>query len=201
MKMGNLPGAGAAPQRAAARMNAPPLTIRGARPDELETTSAIIRAAYAEYAEAMPGGRWERYMRHAADVWSRREEAELIVAELEGRLVGTVTFYPDASRSGAGGWPEGWAGIRLLAVHPEARGWGIGRALTEECIARARAQGAAAVGLHTTELMAVAKAMYERMGFARVPDLDYRPSSGSHALAYQFSLTPEPSPPPSVGEM
>jgi hypothetical protein len=37
--------------------------------------------------------------------------------------------------------------------------------LTEECIRRARARGARAVGLHTTTFMAVARAMYERSGW------------------------------------
>ena len=173
-------------------MSDSPLTIRTARPDELGTASAIIRAAYSEYAGAMPGGRFERYIGHAADVWSRQDEAELIVAEFAGRIVGTVTFYPDASDSGQGGWPNGMAGIRLLGVHPEARGWGVGRALTEECIERARSRGAAAIGLHTTEMMAVARAMYERMGFIRVPERDYNPTSGIQVMAYRLGLEPRP---------
>ena len=178
--------------RREATADRPSLVIRDVRPDELEAVAAIIRAAYAEYAGAMPEGRWERYMRHATDVASRLDEAELIAAELEDRLVGAVTYYPDGSRSGAGSWPSGWAAIRLLGVHPDARGMGIGRALIQECIDRARALGAAAVGLHTTELMAVARAMYERMGFVRAPEFDFRPPSGTHAMAYTFALTATP---------
>jgi ribosomal protein S18 acetylase RimI-like enzyme len=170
--------------------------IRDARADELESVAAIIEAAYSEYAPAMPGGRWERYIQHATDVRSRLDEAVLIAAELDGRLVGAVTFYPGASR-GAGSWPAGWAGIRLLAVHPEARGHGLGRALTQECVHRARALGAPALGLHTTEIMAVARAMYERMGFTRVPEFDFRPGSRQDAqgapalvaIAYRLDLT------------
>src|SRR6266850_792009 len=47
-----------------------------------------------------------------------------------------------------------------------------------ECIRRARAGGASVLSLHTTDLMRVAKAMYERMGFVRAPELDFRPAPG-----------------------
>jgi ribosomal protein S18 acetylase RimI-like enzyme len=46
-----------------------------------------------------------------------------------------------------------------------SRGLGIGRALTEECISRAGRDGASIIALDTTPIMAVALAMYERMGF------------------------------------
>jgi GNAT superfamily N-acetyltransferase len=148
--------------------------------------SAIIRAAYAEYASGMPADRWARYIDRSADVWSRMNDAELILAEVEGQLLGTVTFYPEGSAYAGEDWPKGWPGIRLLAVVPEGRGQGIGHALIDECIRRARARGAAAVGLHTTEQMAVAKAMYERMGFVRVPTYDF----GLEVLAYRLDLQP-----------
>jgi ribosomal protein S18 acetylase RimI-like enzyme len=73
-------------------------------------------------------------------------------------------------------------------VAPEARGRGIGRLLTEECIRRARAGGRTAVGLHTTEFMAVARSMYERMGFVRVPRYDFRPSPHVLVMAYRLDL-------------
>jgi ribosomal protein S18 acetylase RimI-like enzyme len=53
----------------------------------------------------------------------------------------------------------------MLVVRPEYRGRGIGRGLTEECVRRARRDGAPLIALHTTPIMAVALPMYERMGF------------------------------------
>lgn len=164
------------------------LAIRIARPDELDAAADVIRAGYAEYAEQMPPGRWDRYIASAADVRRRLDQADLIVAEHEGRLVGTVTFFANGAQSVGEDWPPDWVGIRLLAVAPEARGLGIGRALMEWCIDRARSLGATAVALHTTEMMAVARAMYERMGFVRAPDYDYHPASGRTVMAYRLDL-------------
>jgi len=109
---------------------------------------------------------------------------------LDGQLVGTVTLYLDAGHSSQGGWPNGWAGIRLLAVRPAYRGRGIGRALMQECVRRCRNQGIAAVGLHTTEMMDVARRMYEKMGFVRVPEFDFYPRPGVVVMAYRLDLKP-----------
>ncbi len=54
----------------------------------------------------------------------------------------------------------------MLVVDPACRGNGIGRALTDECLARARRDGAKVMALHTSPIMTVALPMYLRMGFA-----------------------------------
>ena len=53
-----------------------------------------------------------------------------------------------------------------LVVEPKARGRGVGRALTEECIERALQDGAQLISLHTSPAMETARAMYQRMGFS-----------------------------------
>lgn len=162
--------------------------IREALQAELDTAATVISAAYAEYQPRIPAEVWDPYALEIADVRSRLAESVLIVAIQAGRVVGSVTFYPNAGRSEIEGWPSGWSGIRLVAVHPEARGLGIGRLLTEECIERSRLLGVATVGLHTTELMAIARAMYERMGFVRVPEYDFHPGPGITVMAYRLDL-------------
>ena len=80
------------------------------------------------------------------------------------------------------------AEIRLLAVAPHARGRGVARRLVEECIRRARASGASEIGLHTSKSLASAIALYERMGFARVPERDFHPDGAELVQAYRLSL-------------
>ena len=163
------------------------IRIRDARTEELDQVSTLIRAAYQEYTDFFPDMAWESYLQDAMDVHSRVGEAELIVAEMDGNVVGTVTFYPEGSRSAGEGWPHGWAGIRLLAVLPNSRGLGIGRALTQECLRRCRKRGIATIGLHTTESMSIARSMYERMGFVREPEFDFRPSE-EVVMGYRLDL-------------
>jgi len=166
------------------------LRIRDARADELDTVAGVMVAAYEEYIPRDATGDLLAFRDEIRDVRSRQAHATLIVAAEGDRILGAVTYFPDGGKDTHAGWPRGWAVIRLLAVDPMARGRGIGRALTEECIRRARANGARAVGLHTTMFMAVARAMYERMGFVRVPRFDFTPMPGILVMAYQLTLSP-----------
>jgi ribosomal protein S18 acetylase RimI-like enzyme len=165
------------------------IVVRNAREEELDTVADVMVAAYAEYLPPDPTGPWLAYREEIRDVRSRLATATLIVADEHGTIAGAVTYYADASRETNTPWPSGWAAFRLLGVHPAARGRGIGRRLTTECIGRARAAGCAAVGLHTTELMGVARAMYERLGFVRAPRFDFRPVPAFLVMAYRLDLT------------
>jgi len=162
--------------------------VRNAGVEDLDQVSLLIRDAYQEYQANFAPEVWERYSREIMDVRSRLDTSELIVAENSGRLVGAVTFYPNTSPSDQGGWPAGWTGIRLLAVHPDARGMGIGRVLMDECLRRSRLLSATALGLHTTELMGIAQGMYERMGFVRVPEYDFQAGPEVVVLGYRLDL-------------
>ncbi|MBI2829976.1 MAG: GNAT family N-acetyltransferase [Chloroflexi bacterium] len=165
------------------------LPIRNARFEELDEVSQLLRDAYQEYQDFVPAEVWEEYLQDIMNVRSRLGEAELLVADLNGRLVGTVTLYMDASRSIQEGWPPGWAGIRLLAVQPAYRGQGIGRALIEECFRRVREWGITTIGLHTTKFMSIAHRMYKRMGFKRAPEFDFHPAPGTVVMAYRLDLS------------
>lgn len=162
--------------------------VRDAGVAGLDQVSLPIRDAYQEYQDKFSPEVWERYVRDIMDVRSRFDTSELIVAENSGGLLGAVTFYPDTSLPVQGGWPVGWTGIRLLAVRPDARGMGVGRALMEECLRRSRLTEAAALGLHTTELMSIARGMYERMGFVRVPEYDFQAGPQVVVMGYRLDL-------------
>lgn len=53
------------------------------------------------------------------------------------------------------------------------RGQGIGKLLTNYCIATAKQQNLQQLIIHTTKAMQTAWAMYESMGFTRAPHLDF----------------------------
>lgn len=147
--------------------------VRNACDSEREVIRDVTLAAYEEYAHLMPGPFWAGYRRHLVSTLDAETTADRIVAEQNGVVVGSVFLFPpgaDAYGGTAAGsrWPE----VRLLAVLPAARGRGLGAALMDECVRRARSAGAAALGLHTMDMMQAAVRMYARMGFVRAPDRD-----------------------------
>lgn len=79
----------------------------------------------------------------------------LLVATRDATLVGVVMAGYDGHR--------GW--INYLAVCPEYRGAGIGRALMDEAEQRLRARGCPKINLQVRGSNAEALAYYERLGF------------------------------------
>jgi ribosomal protein S18 acetylase RimI-like enzyme len=66
------------------------------------------------------------------------------------------------------------AEISALAVSMAARGRGVGQALVQECMRRSAAMGLEEAALSTQAEMAAAASLYERIGFRRRRDLDFR---------------------------
>ena len=168
--------------------------VRGARPADRAAIEAVTLAAYQEYAAQMPE-HWEAYRQNIVGTLGSVEPRDQLVAEREGKIVGCVLLHAAGSRlTGPRGQsirlslPE----VRLLAVAPEARGLGVGRALMHECIHRARQSGAHALTLHTTDMMRVAMRLYEGMGFVRSPELDLSPLPGVSIKGFRLELVRTP---------
>jgi GNAT superfamily N-acetyltransferase len=83
------------------------------------------------------------------------------IAELDGRRVGCV-FCVAAD--------DGTAKLRLLLVHPDARGLGLGARLVEACTDFARAAGYHRVTLWTNDVLTAARHIYQAAGFRLVAE-------------------------------
>jgi GNAT superfamily N-acetyltransferase len=163
--------------------------IRDARADERAAIRDLTLAAYAEYATIMAPTAWVALWQAVRAGLDAEGAIERIVAERDGALLGSVMLYsPDANAYGDGVVAAGWPELRLLAVVPAARGQGVGTALVEECMRRARRAGAAALGLHTSESLRAGMHMYERMGFVRAPEGDFQPNGAELVMAYRVTL-------------
>lgn len=146
--------------------------VRSASPAELPAVSRLVTAAYAEFEHHLTPENWARMNNNIARVVQPGAPGQLLVGYLGDRLAGTVTYLPPGPKD-YHRVPQEWAVIRVLGVDPALRGLGVARALTEECLARARADGAPAVGLHTAEMMTAARTLYEAAGFLHYEDFTH----------------------------
>ncbi|NBH02620.1 GNAT family N-acetyltransferase [Amycolatopsis sp. SID8362] len=122
------------------------------------------------------------------DVARRAEQAEVLVAvDGAGEVLGTVTVVLPGSGFAEISRP-GELEFRMLAVAPSARGRGIGEALTKAVLDRARTLGIPKVVLSSVEDMRSAHRLYERLGFARLPERDWRPFPHISLIAYQIDV-------------
>lgn len=156
--------------------------MRQARPEDAAAIDAVALTAFAQYRDHYSD--WETFSRGIGAMSALGRDAELIVAENGGRVVGAVA-HVGPGRAKPDFFAPDWPAIRMLVVDPEARGGGIGRRLTEACIERARADAAPLIALHTSPIQAVALAMYLRMGFR-----EQRPIAPIFGVAYSVYLLP-----------
>jgi len=166
------------------------LRIRDARSSDRGAIETVTLAAYQQYAALMPA-HWEVYRQNILATLAVAQPDAQIVAEAKGVVVGSVLLHPAGSvmaRPGGGSITLAEPEVRLLAVAPEARGRGVGAALMDECVCRARQSGAAALTLHTTDIMQAAMRLYERLGFRRAPELDIQPAPGVTIKGYRLGL-------------
>jgi GNAT superfamily N-acetyltransferase len=173
------------------------LAIRSATEADIDVLRGVLARANEPFRGLVADSLFTSYLASAMDVEGRLGEGDVLTAETDGAIVGTITFYRDAGDEGMPiHFPDHTAGIRATAVDPSARGLGIGRALVDACIARAADDGARAVGLHTATFMNAAVRIYERSGFVRAPRYDFewsqffpgRPGDVEPALAYLLDL-------------
>jgi GNAT superfamily N-acetyltransferase len=117
---------------------------------------------------------WDEFSKNLSKFSELSQSSEIIVSENhKNEIVGAVAYVPAAATK-AEFFPENTPIIRMLIVNPNARGSGIGKALSNECIARATRDGNKTIALHTSPIMSVALPMYLRMGFqeyCKAPDM------------------------------
>ncbi|BCR04540.1 hypothetical protein DESUT3_16090 [Desulfuromonas versatilis] len=155
------------------------ITIRDIRAEEFAAFGGLLVRVYSQL-EGFPSVEEQpEYYELLANVgrFAERPSTRVLVAlSAEGLLLGGVVYFADMGQYGSGGTAtamQNASGIRLLGVDPEARGLGVGKALTNACIELARQHRHRQVILHTTKAMQVAWKMYEKMGFRRSEDLDF----------------------------
>jgi ribosomal protein S18 acetylase RimI-like enzyme len=164
--------------------------VRELQPSEFQEAGQVTAAAYHEFSVGSddPEG-WRAYLSRIADVAGRAGKTLVLGALQDGRVLGTATLEMDQTLGDDDvDLPPDTASLRMLGVAPDARGTGVGRALVEACIERAREGGKSVLVLRTTDRMASARRLYEALGFRRDAGRDHRLDDGEVLAGYRLDL-------------
>jgi GNAT superfamily N-acetyltransferase len=164
------------------------VSVRVALDSELEAAGEAVAAAY----RTAPGMDEDvEYLEEVRDARGRASECVILVAvDGSGSIVGSVSYVAGPGSPLAEVARNGDAEFRMLGVEPSARGAGVGRALVQACIDRARADGRSRLVLSTPPAWTDGQRLYERLGFRRAPGRDHDPVEGFRLWAFVLDLDP-----------
>ncbi|GAA0305150.1 GNAT superfamily N-acetyltransferase [Gracilibacillus halotolerans] len=142
--------------------------------EDAEAVRLLLIESYQQYEHYFTPQAWEEYSNRIVSSIDNPNVDIIFVAELEQRVVGTLQLF----RSGVEAYeiPELQIQapiIRLVAVHPEARGRGVGNVLLNNAIQKVKALGESSIYLHTTDFMVHAVQLYKKLGFQRDKTNDF----------------------------
>ena len=126
------------------------MILRRATPDDVAGLTAVLTAAYAPFqALGLPPV--------TAGIGDDIRDHNVWVAEVDGNLRGGIALVLGAQ-----------AHIANLAVHPDAGGQGIGKALIDKAMQAAAAAGHHAIQLATHAEMTATQCFYRKQGWQEI---------------------------------
>jgi len=100
------------------------------------------------------------------------------IVEIDGNRAGCIFCVGD---------DETTAKLRILLVHPDGRGRGVGGALVDTCVDFARAAGYRRITLWTNDMLVSARRIYQAAGF-RLVESDRHHSFGHDLVGQNWVL-------------
>ena len=149
------------------------MIFRKAHINDLAQCRTIGIEAYSEYKSSLEPQHWATLKTILEDPQTVRNlfnDSTTFVCEIRNEVLGVIYYFSSGNPTDL--YPEDLCYIRSLAVKPSYRKLGIGKRLTEICIDYAQSSKEQNIALHTSEMMPVAMAMYEKMGFVKKNEVE-----------------------------
>jgi GNAT superfamily N-acetyltransferase len=138
-----------------------PISTRRATASDLPRLVELLQQLSLEEPRESPDEPLDAYRRTFARIDADPNQ-QLLVAESEGRVVGTLVVVVIANLSHRG---QPWAVVENVVVDAAVRGRGVGEALLREAEAIARAAGCFKLSLTSNKRRDDAHRFYGRLGF------------------------------------
>lgn len=152
--------------------------------DDAARAGQIVQTAYAALPDYPHDPEYDEML---GDVAARADEADVVVAVVDGRIIACLTFVASHDNPHAEFDDIDAASFRYFGVDLATQGTGVGEAMVGWVIDEALRLGRRRLRIHTLESMRGAQQLYAKLGFERVPELD-EDWDGIVGLAYVLHL-------------
>jgi GNAT superfamily N-acetyltransferase len=171
------------------------LSIHSLEEHDRENVRQLLIESYRQYEKEFTSPEsWQAYLEHITASVDNVQIDRILVAKTGQSVIGTLQLFETSET--AYGRPELEISspiIRLLAVHPDARGRGVARALLNESLLYAQSKGADSLYLHSSDVMYKAIQLYEWLGFTRDQSKEFT-NQNVLVKCYRFDLKREGEP-------
>lgn len=143
--------------------------------------------SYGQFQNILTEENWNRLRAHITNenlFPNLLKASKGFVCEYENEIIGMAFLVPKGNPTEI--FEADWSYIRMVGVHPDFGGKGIGKVLTQMCIDFAKDTKEKVVALHTSEYMNAARHIYESLGFRQIKELE--PRYGKRYWIYKIEL-------------
>lgn len=145
------------------------MVIREIQEGDRENVQQLLIDSYKQYESDFNDSQiWLDYLDNIKTSVYNKQVDKIFVAESDGEILGSLQLFQSSEK--AYNRPELQIHspiVRLLGVHPKARGRGVAKALLKASVEYARSQGATELYLHSSDRMEQAIKLYKWLGFKR----------------------------------
>jgi GNAT superfamily N-acetyltransferase len=139
--------------------------VRDVAASDEDAVIALVIDVLAEFGFSAKIGGVEQDLAEHRSRYAAERRGGFWVADVEGRVVGTVAIRPKEPEPGV-------CELKRLYLHPSVRAHGLGQLLYEHAEGFARAAGYREIWLDSSRRFGKAHRLYERNGFVLVSRLD-----------------------------
>lgn len=137
--------------------------------EDKETVRRLLVESYQQYEHEYTNSQvWENYLNNIKASVDNPNVKKILIAKSNHDILGSLQLFESSEKAYQKPELEIFSPIiRLLAVHPNARGRGVAQTLIKTVVYFAKSQGADKLYLHSSDKMQKAIRLYEWLGFKR----------------------------------
>ncbi|MBE9463999.1 GNAT family N-acetyltransferase [Dyadobacter subterraneus] len=163
------------------------IRIKEANHSDLHELRNLGLISFGQFKDILTPENWEKLRKSLADentYLNLLNQSKAFIYLSDKKIVGVAYFIANGNPTEI--YLPDWCYVRMVGVHPDFSGRGIGRKLMQHCITHAKKTGEKTIALHTSEFMDAARHIYEKLGFIRLREIE--PRFGKKYWIYTLEL-------------